>query len=156
MTRNRLMVLIGFGLLGLAACAPQPGETASQASVPALQPNMARVWVLRSPSLGSVNTGADPIVYANGAPLAQSSQNTVFFHDFPPGTYHFTVQQYGTPTNQVDTLQLAPGLEAYVQVVAVPAYYVGSAASGPTFEVMTMAPQEAQASMASLTNIGQR
>jgi hypothetical protein len=158
MSRYRFLALMwsGLGLLVLAGCAVQPGGTASQAPVPALQPNMARVWVLRSPSLGSVTTGADPMVYANGAALAQSAQGTVFFHDFQPGTYRFTVQQYGVPTNQVDTLQLAPGTQAYVQVVAEPAYYAGSSATGATAVVMTMAPQEAQASMESLTNIGQR
>ena len=145
---------LGIGLLMLAGCAAQP--TASQAPVPALQPNMARVWVLRTPSLGAVTTGADPMVYVNGAPLAQSAQKTVFFHDLPPGTYRFTVQSYGEAPNQVDTLQLAPGTQAYVQVVAVPNYYLGSSASGASFELMTMAPQEAQASMVSLTNIGQR
>ena len=96
------------------------------------------------------------MVYANGAALAQSAQGTVFFHDFQPGTYRFTVQPYGIPTSQVDTLQLAPGTEAYVQVVAEPAYYAGSSGTGVTFAVMTMAPQEAQVSMQSLRNIGQR
>jgi hypothetical protein len=158
MSRYRFLALMwcGLGVLVLAGCSAQPGGTASQAPVPALQPNMARVWVLRSPSLGSVTTGADPMVYANGAALAQSAQGTVFFHDLQPGTYRFTVQPYGTPTNQVDTLQLAPGMEAYLQVVAEPAYYAGSAASGVSFAMMTMAPQEAQAAMESLTNIGQR
>jgi len=155
-SRYRFVALMwfSFSLLGLAGCAAQP--TASQAPVTALQPNMARVWVLRTPSLGSVTTGADPMVYANGAPLAQSAQKTVFYHDFQPGTYRFTVQSYGAVTNQVDTLQLAPGTEAYVQVVAEPNYYLGSSASGVSFAMMTMAPQEAQASMESLTNIGQR
>jgi hypothetical protein len=96
------------------------------------------------------------MVYANGAAVAQSKQGTVFFHDTQPGTYRFTVQSYGIATHQVDTLQLAPGTEAYVQVVAEPNYYAGSAAGGVNFAMMTMAPQEAQASMASLTNIGQR
>jgi hypothetical protein len=47
------------------------------------------------------------MVYANGAPLAQSAQGTVFFHDFQPGTYRLTVQPFGTPANVVDTVQLA-------------------------------------------------
>ena len=65
------------------------------------------------------------MVYANGAPLAQSAQGTVFYHDFQPGTYRFTVQSYGAATNQVDTLQLAPGTQAYVQVVAEPNDHLG-------------------------------
>jgi hypothetical protein len=97
---------IGFGL-GLAGCAAQPGGTAAPAPVAALQPGMARVWVLRQPSSPIGNVAAsDPMVFVNSAPLAQSAQGTAFFHDFQPGTYRFTVQPYGTPTNYVDTLQL--------------------------------------------------
>ena len=154
--RAHLLTLTSLGFLVLADGAAPPGGTAPPAPVTALQPSMTRVWVLRTPSLGSVTTGADPMVYANGAPLAQSAQGTVFYHDFQPGTYRFTVQSYGAATNQVDTLQLAPGTQAYVQVVAEPNYYLGSSASGVSFAVMTMAPQEAQASMELLTNIGQR
>ena len=117
--RTPTPIWFGLGLLVLAGCAAQPTGTASQAPIPVLQPGMARVWVLRQPSAPSGNVAAaDPMVYANGAPLAQSAQGTVFFHDFQPGTYRFTVQAYGTPANLVDTLQLAPGTQAYVQVQA--------------------------------------
>ena len=145
------------GLLGLVACAPQPTGTASLTSAPTLQPSMARVWVLRQPSApGGDVAAADPMVYANGAPLSQSPQGTVFFHDFQPGTYRFTVQAYGTPANLVDTLQLGPGTQAYVQVQAVPNWEMGSTAGGASFAVLTMSPQEAQAYLPTMTNLGQR
>jgi hypothetical protein len=147
----------GLGLLVLAGCAAQPSGTASQASVAALQPGMARVWVLRQPSAPGGNVAAaDPMVYANAAPVARSAQGTVFFHDFQPGTYRFTVQAYGTPANLVDTLQLAPGTQAYVQVQAVPNWEVGSTAGGASFAVLTMSPQEAQAYLPTMTNLGPR
>lgn len=149
---------IGFclGLL-LAGCAPQATGTAAQARVAALQPGLARVWVLRQPSSPGGNVAAaDPIVYANGAPLARSAQGTVFFHDFPPETYRFTVQPYGTPANLVDTLQLAPGTQAYVQVQAVPNWELGSTAGGGSFAVLSMSPQEAQPYLQTMTNLGQR
>jgi hypothetical protein len=95
------------------------------------------------------------MVYANGAPVAQSAQGTVFFHDFQPGTYRFTVQAYGTPTNVVDTLQLAPGTESYVQVQAVPNWEIGSA-GGASFTVLSMSPQEAQSYLPTMTKLGQR
>jgi hypothetical protein len=102
-------VLLGLGLLALAGCAQQPTGTASLASAPALQPGTARLWVLRQPNAPGGNVAAaDPMVFANSAPLAQSAQGTVFFHDFQPGTYRLTVQAYGTPANLVDTVQLAP------------------------------------------------
>jgi hypothetical protein len=117
---------------------------------------MARVWVLRQPSapVGTV-AAADPMVYANGAPLAQSAQGTVF-HDFAPGTYRFTVQPYGTPANLVDTLQLGPGTQSYVQVQAVPNWEMGSTAGGASFAVLTMAPQEAQPYLQDMKYLGQR
>jgi hypothetical protein len=146
-----------LGLVALAGCAAQPTGTASQAPVAALQPSMARVWVLRQPSAPGGNVaGADPMVYANSAPLAQSAQGTVFFHDFQPGTYRFTVQAYGTPANLVDTLQLASGTQAYVQVQAVPNWEEGSAGGGASFAVLTMQPAEAQQYMRDMTNLGQR
>lgn len=158
MRRYRFRSPVGFclGLLVLAGCAGQPAGTASQAPVPPLQPNMARVWVLRQPSSPGGNIAAsDPMVFVNGAALAQSAQGTAFFHDIQPGTYRFTVQPYGTPSNFVDTLQVAPGMEAYVQVEPVPNWELGIA-GGASFVVMTMSPAEAQAYLPTMTNLGQR
>ena len=138
-------------------CGAQPAGTASLASAPTLQPGMARVWVLRQPSAPGGNVAAaDPMVYANGASLAQSAQGTVFFHDFQPGTYRLTVQPYGTPANLVDTLQLGPGTQAYVQVQAVPNWEMGSTAGGASFAVLTMSPAEAQPYLQEMKYLGQR
>ena len=159
MRRYRFSTQICFslGLVVLAGCAGQPTGTASQAPVPALQPDMARVWVLRQPSSPGGNVAAaDPMVYANGAPLAQSAQGTVYFRDFQPGTYRFTVQAYGTPANLVDTLQLAPGTQAYVQVQAVPNWEIGSTAGGASFAVLSMSPQEAQPYLQEMKYLGPR
>jgi hypothetical protein len=159
MRRYRTLASIGLSLalLMLAGCAMPPGGNAPQASAPALQPGMARVWVLRQPSSPGGNIAAsDPMVYANGAPLARSPQGTVFFHDFPPGTYRLTVQPYGTPTNYVDTLQLAAGMEAYVQVEAAPNWMVGATGGGGSFVVATMSPQDAQSYLPLVKDLGQR
>ena len=53
-----------------------------------------------------------------------------FFHDFPPGSYKFKVQPYGTPTGESDRLQLAAGMQTYLQVQAVPNWEQGSTAGG--------------------------
>jgi hypothetical protein len=84
----------------------------------------------RSAGAGGNVAAADPTVYANGTPLARNAQGTVFFRDFQPGTYRLRVQPYGTPANLVDTLQLAPGTQAYAQVQAVPNWELGSTAGG--------------------------
>jgi hypothetical protein len=159
MRKYRIVAPTGLcvGLVLLAGCAAQPTGTASQAPVPALQPGTARLWVLRQPDAPGGNVAAaDPMVYANGAPLAQSAQGTVFFHDFQPGTYRLTVQPYGTPANLVDTLQLAPGTQVYVQVQAVPNWEMGSTAGGASFAVLTMSPAEAQSYLQEMKYLGQR
>jgi len=156
-SRRSAPISCWLGFLVLAGCAAQPTRTASQAPVAALQPAMARVWVLRQPNSPGGNIAAsDPMVYVNGAPLARSAQGTAFFHDFQPGTYQFTVQPYGTPANLVDTLQLAPGTQSYVQVQAVPNWEMGSTAGGASFAVLTMSPQDAQPYLQTMTNLGQR
>src|SRR5690242_2223548 len=94
--RNLASIAICFGLLVLTGSASAQTERGSWASAPPLQPGMARVWVLRQPNPPNPDVaGADPMVYANGSPIAQSAPGTVFFRDLQPDTYRFTVQPYG-------------------------------------------------------------
>jgi hypothetical protein len=140
---------------GLSHATPNVDQVAKEYNVFNLHPGVARVWVLRQPNPPGGNfSAANPMIFANGAPLAQSAPATVFFHDFQPGTYRFTVQPDGIPASLVDTLQLAPETEVYVQVQAVPKRT--STASGASFAVLTMSPAEAKAYLPTLTNLGQR
>jgi hypothetical protein len=151
----------GLGLLILGGCAAPSSETTSPAGVPPLPPGMARVWVLRQQAPPTAAGGnimaADPMVFVNGAPLAKSAQGTVFYHDFQPGTYRFTVQSFafGAPANSVDTVQLTAGTQAYVQVQAVPNWEVGSS-GGVSFAVLTTPSQDALPYFETVTNLGQR
>jgi hypothetical protein len=148
---------LALGLLALAGCMQEAAQTSwRDASIPPLQPGMARLWVLRMPSQAGVITGADPMVFVNGAPLAKSTVYTVYYHDFQPGTYRFTVQPYGTPANLVDTVALAPGMQSYVQVQAVPNWEMGSTVGGGSYAVLTMAPSEAQSYLPTMKYLGER
>jgi hypothetical protein len=151
-----LLAPIGIALLILAGCVGQPAETGWLAQAPPLQPEMARVWVLRMPSQAGIITGADPMVYVNGAPLAQSTVFTAYFHDFSAGTYRFTVQPYGTPANLVDTVELAPDTQTYLQVQGVPNWEMGSTVGYGSFAVMTMSPQVAQPYLRTMKYLGER
>jgi hypothetical protein len=145
-------------LLLLAGCATSPGSSAPPlAQTPTLAPGMARVWFLRqaNPPAGAIEA-ATPMVFANGVPVAESRQGTAYFHDFPPGTYRLTVQAFGTPAGRADTLQLAPGMQAYVQIQAVPNWEQGSSVGGFSFAVLTMSPMEAQQYLPTMTYLGQR
>src|SRR6201993_1967476 len=156
-TRHLMWVMLGtLGFLALVGCAPQGNPATSQAQIPPVEPGMARVWFFRQsdPTGGNVYA-ADPIVYANGAPVGQIAQGTAFFHNFPPGKYRFTVQSYGTPTPEHDTLQLVPGTDAYVQVQWQANWETGHT-GGSSFTVQTSSPEVAQQYIPTLTNLGQR
>ena len=144
-----------LGLLAFAGCATPPGSTASQAQIAPLAPGMARVWFLRQqdPTPGNIEAAA-PMIFANGAPIADSKEGTAFFHDFPPGPYKFKVQAYGTPAGESDRLQLAAGMQTYLQVQAVPNWEQGSTAGGWSFALLSMSPQTAQQYLPTMTNLG--
>src|SRR5205823_11987363 len=144
-------------LLALAGCTPQGNVATPQAQIPPVEPGMARVWFFRQmdPVSGNVEA-ARPIIYANGAPVGQIEQGTIFFHNFPPGKYRFTVQPFGTPTREHDTLQLTPGTQAYVQVQWEPNWEANRTGAGSSFTILTSSPEVAQQYLPTLTNLGQR
>jgi hypothetical protein len=146
-----------LGLLALVGCAPPANVAPSQAQAPPVEPGMARVWFFRQsdPTGGNVYA-AEPIIYANGAPVGQIAQGTAFFHNFPPGKYRFTVQPFGTPTREHDTLQLEPGTQTYVQVQWEPAWEANRVGGGSSFTILTSSPEVAQQYLPTLTNLGER
>jgi hypothetical protein len=156
--RFTIPLLFGLCLVALAGRPPQANAAAAVMQIPALAPGMARVWFLR-PSEYLYIAGADPTVYANGAPVGDLRANTEFSRDFPAGTYRFTVQPYGTPTGQADTVQLAAGADTYLEIQWAPSWELGYPDAGPgygehTFAVLTMSPQLAQAYLSTLTYLG--
>ncbi len=144
-------------LVALAGCAAPSAGPASPAEVRALAPDMARLWVLRQANAPGGNVeAADPMVYANGTPIAPSAAGTAFYRDFPPGTYRFTVQAYGTPTGLGDTYQLVPGTQTYLQVQGVPNWQLGSSVGGGSFALLAMSPQTAMQYLPTMTDLGPR
>jgi len=149
--------LICFGIFGLAGCTVQPTpQNSALNAVPPLQPNMARVWMLRQRNVEAPNAAAaDPIVYINGASLGSMPQGIVFYHDISPGTYRFTVQAYGTPAHLGDTVTLGPRETGFLVVQGVPNWEMGGVGGG-SFDVMTMVPYDARATIPTLDFVGQR
>jgi hypothetical protein len=149
--------------LGAIALAPQATVTSSRAQIPAVAPGAARVWFFRgwdSLSGQGFVYGAAPTIYANDAPIGYIPTGTDFFHDFPPGTYNFTVEPIGLPTAQAATVQLAAGTQSYFQVQWVASWQFGYPEADfnfapNTFAVLTTSPQLAQAYLPTLTHLGQ-
>ena len=156
--RSRILAPMWLGLLMVAGCASPAQTVGPRTQVPAAERGMARVWFFRqsdNPLAGNVY-GAAPIIYANGAPVGEISQGTAFFHDFQPGKYRFTVQPYGSPTREHDTLQLAPGTQSYVQAQWEANWEANRTGGGSSFTVLTSSPEAAQQYLPTLTNLGQR
>src|SRR5690242_17694528 len=121
-------LLLALGVVALSGCAPHPTVTSSQAKIPAVAPGTARVWFLRgwdAPSGQGFVFAARPIVFANDAPVGDLPVGSSFFHDFPPGSYRFTVQPYGLPTPQETTVQLTAGTQSYLQAQWVASWEFG-------------------------------
>ena len=159
MRRSRLATssLLGLCLLALAHLAPRPLAAAAEGQTAALAPGMARVWFLRTEDSANGDVfAAAPIIYANGAPVGNIPVGTEFYRDFSPGTYRFTVQSYGLPTGQADTVSLAAGTQTYLQIQWAASWQYGYPEAGygfapNTFVIGTMSPQLAQAYLPTLT-----
>jgi hypothetical protein len=149
--------LLGLCLVVFTSLAPQRVAVAAEPQVPALAPGMARVWFLRP--AGSLNGNvwaASPEIYANGARIGEIPAGAEFYRDFRPGTYRFAVQPYGLPTGAADSVQLAPGMETYLEIQWVGSWEEGHPEAGwgfspNTFGILTMSPQLAQAYLPTLT-----
>jgi len=150
------LMLLGFCLLPLLSCAPGGGGSALQAYAPvaAQPPGTARVWFMHTND--PQEQMGDPIIYANGNQVGRSIPGIAFYHDFPPGTYAFTVQSYGLTGSQAlqkDVVQLAPGSQTYLEVLWGASWLVGTA-GGATYYVRTLPPELAAAYLKMLTDKG--
>ena len=159
MRRYRIITprFLGLSLIALVELTWTAIGAAAEAPTTSPAAGMARVWFLRP--AGSVNGNvwaAAPMIYANGAPLGDIPEGTEFYRDFRPGRYSFTVQPYGLPTGQADTVQLAPETQTYLEIQWLASWQEGYPEAGwgfapNTFGILTMSPQLAQAYLPTLT-----
>jgi len=147
---GRILGVLAFLVPGLAAI---PGAALESA----VAPGTARVWFLylSVPVIG-YDTGAAPTIYASGKPIGAIRGGTGFSRDLPPGSYQFSVDAYGFPTGQTETVQLAPGTQTYLQVFYSQTWkegYVGGLGmSAYSFFIRQMSPQLARAYLPTLAN----
>jgi hypothetical protein len=147
----------GFMILGLAASfgtMPAPSALAQTAQLAPPPPGLARVWFLRQYEPGE--SLASPWIYINDAPLAASQPGTIFYRDLVPGTYTFTVDTCGRDTNQAQTLQLAPGNQANLEVQSLSSFTPPDCPFKWTFYVRPVAPRFLQLYLPHLAYLGPR
>jgi hypothetical protein len=148
------LALLGFCLSPLLSCGSPSTGIQSYAAVAPPAPGTARVWFLRTKD--PQEQFGDPIIYANGREIGRSVPGIAFYHDFPLGTYAFTVQSYGLTAGQPlqkDMVQLAPGTDTYLEILWGGSWLEG-VPGGATFFVRTLSPELGQAYQRSYTDRG--
>jgi hypothetical protein len=100
-----LMVLAGGPDLAVAASPDQ---------APPVPAGLGRIWFLRVLVPGTAMHA--PMIYANGTPVAIIPQGTVFYRDFTPGNYVFSVENCLPEPNTSFALMLNAGNQFALQV----------------------------------------
>jgi hypothetical protein len=139
----------------LFSCAPEATVNAEAAQIPAVPAGMARVWVLRQfePGLG---VQWSPMTYVNGSPLAPAYAGTAFYRDLPPGTYTFTVDSCSLDVSQAQTLQLASGMQADLEVQVLNSFWSWGCFDPNTFYVRQIPAERARFYFGQVKYIGAR
>jgi hypothetical protein len=156
MIARRQLLSILIGLLIFAGTMPAAVAAAPDAPMAAPGPGMARVWFLRPESSTIGAYGTSPMIYANGTPIGTLAVNSKFYRDFAAGTYRFTVERYGIPTDEAVTAQLTPATQTYLEVQWLPTWEMGYAGKTHSFFILGMSAQIAQVWLPSLAYAGQR
>lgn len=135
-------------LLIATGCGGPPGSALPTAAA-ALPPGAARIWFYRDfePSI-SFNLAE---VSVNGARAGYVQPDGSAFHrDVAPGSYQITVASDGLDVNQSRSVELGPGQEAFVKVLASSSWESGGdthAYKRDTFYVSLVPPQVARAEL---------
>jgi hypothetical protein len=103
-----------FGALAAFAAGALPALSATPGEAPPLALGQSRVWFLRQLLPGE--NLHPPMIYVNGAPIAASAEGTVFYRDFSPGQYAFTVENCLPQAATGQTMALQPNAQYALQV----------------------------------------
>ena len=134
-------------MLAVGGCASAPPRTAAIATATPVAPGAARIWFYRdyepSVSLNAAN------VALNGSRVGSvQPDGGAFYRDVVPGHYHITVESYGVDINQDKDVDLAPGQEAFVKVLASDWISGFAGFRRDTFYISLVPPQVARAELA--------
>lgn len=151
MSRSWLQPTAGCALLLLlAGCVRPTSAPAASAAVSPVPAGAARIWFYRDyePSV-SLNLAG---VSLNGKVTGYvQPDGSAFYRDVSPGRYHVTVESKGVDVYQDKDVDLSPGQEAFVKVLASNTWESGGdqdVYSRDTFYVSLVPPQVARAELA--------
>jgi len=142
-------------LLAPPAISPARAQVAQPAQLAPPPAGLARVWFLRQ--YQPYESLWTPMIYANGAPMIASMPGTIFYRDFPPGIYTFSVDSCGSDTNQFPTVTLTPGAQYEFEVQSLESFKPPDCPSGTgVFYVRPVQPRFLQLYLPQLAYLGAR
>lgn len=110
--RAAIAAMLAYCVIALAV--PGAVSAASPDQAPPVPSGLGRVWFLRVLIPG---TSFDaPMIYANGASVGISPQGSVFYRDFAPGNYVFSIENCLPQPHTSFALTLNPGNQFALQV----------------------------------------
>jgi hypothetical protein len=138
-------------VLLLAGSLPATTAPAASAVLTPVPAGAVRIWIYRDyEPYGSRNYAT---VMLNGAVTGYSPPDgSAFYRDLAPGRYHIVAVSDGTDVNQDRTVDLAPGQEAFVKIMASVSWESGGdqqAYRRDTFYVTLVPPQVARTELPS-------
>ena len=147
--RRLATLAAGAMLLACAGCRAPP--VTATVAVPALPPQLARIWFYRDPNIYDGPT--TPYVRLNDAVIAAAAPGTAFYRDVPPGRYLITVDSLRPAFDRGQIVDIAEGRELFAKVMSLggPAVQGGLQGSGfhrDTFYLWFYAPEAARAQIA--------
>jgi hypothetical protein len=142
-------------LLRLSIIPPAGAQTGPAVQLAPPPPGLARVWFLRQFEPGeSLWT---PMIYVNGSAMTPSLPGTIFYRDFAPGTYTFTVDSCGSDTNQFPTVRLTPGTQYEFEVQSLQSFRPPDCPRGSgVFYIRPVQPRFLQMYLPQLAYLGAR
>ena len=151
MSRSWLQRAAGCTLvLMLAGCAAPAARQAAGVAASPVPAGAARIWFYRefepSVSLNLANVSLNGVLAASVQP-----DGSAMYRDVAPGHYHVTVESVGRDINQDKDVDLAPGQEAFVKILALAGWEAGfgrGTYQRDTFYVSLVPPQVARAELA--------
>jgi hypothetical protein len=160
--RRRLLAAC-LGMLGAVTAplfAPTVIPPARAQTAPAVQlapppAGLARVWFLRQ--FEPAESLWTPMIFVNGAAMTPSMPGTIFYRDFAPGTYTFTVDSCGSDVNQFPTVRLGPGASYEFEVQSLQSFRPPDCPRGSgVFYVRPVQPHFLQLYLPQLAYLGPR
>ena len=147
-------------MMALCACqGPVPdvlagrtqGPRFSLASVPPLQPTLARIYFYRD--YEPYESLSQPRIYLNGKEVGASIPGGIFYRDVPAGSYEITCDSKGIYPNQFKSLTLQPDQTLYVKIESLRTWYDEAHFTGDTFYVALIGPRLAQTEIQSMRQV---